>query len=1283
MTDPGKQTALNGSEIAVIGMSGRFPGARNLDEFWQNLLDGVESITFFEDRELEAAGIAPSLLRNPEYVKAKGVLEDAEWFDASFFGYTPREAETMDPQQRLFLECAWEALESAGYDASRYEGLIGVYGGVGPNAYFINNLYPNRPLMELVGDFQMMIGNDKDYVATRVSYKMNLRGPSITVQTGCSTGLVAVAQACQSLLGGDCDIALAGASSINVPTRSGYLHQTGGIKSPDGHCRAFDARAQGTVFSDGAGVVALKRLDEALADGDFIHAVIKSAAVNNDGSQKAGFTAPSIAGQVEVVRAAMNMAEVDPDSIGYIEAHGTGTPIGDPIEVAALTQAFRTRTSRKAFCAIGSVKPNIGHTDAAAGIAGLIKTVLMLKHRVIPPTLHFERANPEIDFDAGPFYVNTDRVDWKRGSVPRRCGVTSLGIGGTNAHAILEEAPAEGAPRKSRPWKMLPLSARSNEGLEEATMRLSRHLERHPDLDLGDVAFTLQTGRKAFPHRRIAVCSDLPVASIMLGTKPRGKVFTGEVKEGGMGTCFMFSGQGSQYVGMGNDLYRDEPVFRDEIDRCADILLPHLSLDLRKVLYPDDADREWAAELVTRTRITQPALFAVEYALAKLWMSWGVAPAGMVGHSLGEYVAACMAGVFSLDDALELVALRGKLMDGLPEGVMLAVPLSEKEIEPLLTDDISLAVINAVGQCVVSGEKEAVERFRNIPALLNLECIPLRTSHAFHSGMMEPILDTFADKVRRFAPKTPDIPFVSNLTGKWITDAEATSPTYWANHLRRTVRFFDCLTTLFSDPGRILLEVGPGCTLKSLADAHPERSNGRAVLSSIRHPNESGSDSEIALTALGRLWIAGGSVDWGGFYRDEIRHRVPLPTYPFERKRHWVEAGKPSFEANPRAAGSSDESGNAIYLRASEPESDETPRSSFGKVDEPIIATIWKEALGVDQVDPADNFFDMGGHSLLAVTMMTRLEKQCGVRLPLATLIEAPTFGELVRLLNRSDPVVSWTNLVRLQAEGNGTPIFLMHSHGGNILEYQPLANHLKKDRPVYALQCSGLDGRPMGEHDVEEMTARYLYEIRSVQPKGPYLIGGYCFGGSLAFEAARKLRSDGEEVDLLVMINSGMPDFGAGEAQISWVHRQWDRIAYRIALERDELARVPLDRKFGRIATRARRAGALAQAKLEGFADRVFGADGRRHSLTYHLEKLAAANDRAWARYRPTPYPGRVLFLRAKRQPLDGRGDPMLGWGNLLSGDVRLREVQGFRQNMLDEPRVGEVARLITEAIR
>ena len=879
--------------IAIIGMNGRFPGAKDVDEFWQNLRDGVESVSAFSNQQLKSSGIDPALLSNPSYVKAKAVLEDVELFDASFFGFNPKEAEITDPQQRLFLECAWSALESAGYNSETYEGSISVYGGAsGISTYLLKNIYSNRDIVESVGDYQIFIGNDKDFLPTRVSYKLNLKGPSITVQTACSTSLVATSLACQSLLNYQCDIALAGGVAIMLPQKAGYLYQEGMILSPDGHCRAFDAAAQGTVIGSGVGVVVLKRLEDAIADGDYIHAVIKGSAINNDGALKVGYTAPSVNGQAEVIAEALAMAEVDPETVTYIEAHGTGTPLGDPIEIAALTQAFSLQTQKKGFCAIGSVKTNIGHLDTAAGITGLIKTVLALKHKLLPPSLHFQQPNPKIDFANSPFYVNAKLSEWKEGRTPRRAGVSSFGIGGTNAHIVLEEAPIVETSGESRPWQLLVLSAKTSSALDTATTNLAEHLKQHPDANLADIAYTYQVGRRVFNHRRMLVCHNLnDAASPLLTLEPK-RVLTSCQESRDCPVVFMFPGQGAQYVNMALELYQVESVFREQIDLCSELLKPHLELDLREVFYPSEEQTEEATQLLLQTAITQPALFVIEYALAKLWMQWGVHPQAMIGHSIGEYVAACLAGVFSLEDALALVAARGRLMQRLPAGDMLAIPLSEKEVQPLLGKQLSLAASNGPSLCVVSGSPDAVEQLSSKLTEQGVECRRLQTSHAFHSEMMEPILEPFMEQVKKVNLKPPKISYVSNVTGTWITAAEATDPSYWAKHLRASVRFEEGLHELLKEPERVLLEIGPGRTLSTLARRHPDKGTEQVVLSSLRHPHEQHSDVEFLLKTLGQLWLAGVQVDWSGFYAHETRHRIPLPTYPFEGQRYWIEPQK-------------------------------------------------------------------------------------------------------------------------------------------------------------------------------------------------------------------------------------------------------------------------------------------------------------------------------------------------------------------------------------------------------
>ena len=885
-------------KIAIIGMAGRFPGAKNLEEFWRNLRDGVESISFFSDPELEASGIDPALLRNPNYVKAGVLLEDKELFDAAFFGYPPRQAEIIDPQQRLFLECAWDALENAGYNSQTFEGRISVYGGAGINSYLFLNLASNPDLIQSVGFTQIRHSNRQDNLATRVAYKLNLKGSALTVQTGCSTSLVAVHLACQSLLDHECHMALAGGVRIDSLEKAGYLYQAGGIASPDGHCRTFDAKAQGTIGGDGVGIVVLKRLEDAIADGDTIHAVIKGSAINNDGSDKVGYTAPSVNGQAAVIAEALAMGRSEAETISYVEAHGTGTVLGDPIEIAALTEAFRATTNKKGFCAIGSVKTNIGHLDTAAGIAGLIKTVLALKHKQIPPSLHFETPNPKIDFANSPFYANAALSEWLTNGMPRRAGVSSFGIGGTNAHVILEAAPVLGSSSPSRPWQLLILAAKTTSALETATANLVKHCQTHLDLNLADAAYTLQIGRQAFDYRRMVVVQDLNDAVKVLESQDPQRVFTRFKESANRPVVFMFPGQGAQYVNMGRELYQTEPIFQEQVDRCCELLKSHLNVDLRTILYPSEEQAEAAAQQLKQTNLTQPALFVVEYALAQLWIAWGISPQAMIGHSIGEYVAACLSGVFSLEDALALVAARGRLMQQIPAGAMLAAPLSEQALESLLDKKLSLAANNGPTSCVVSGSTEAIDQFQEVLTQQGVECRRLYTSHAFHSQMMDSILEPFKEQVSQVSLNPPKIPFVSNLTGAWITVAEATDPSYWAMHLRKTVRFSEGIAELLQEPGRIFLEVGPGRTLSTLTRKQKEVK--QAVVCSLRHPQDQYSDVAFLLKTLGRLWLEGVQVDWAGFYTDEQRHRIPLPTYPFERKRYWIQAQPEATSATKR-----------------------------------------------------------------------------------------------------------------------------------------------------------------------------------------------------------------------------------------------------------------------------------------------------------------------------------------------------------------------------------------------
>jgi acyl transferase domain-containing protein/acyl carrier protein len=819
------------------------------------------------------------------------VLEDIALFDAEFFGYSPREAEVMDHQHRLFLEAAWEAMEDAGYDAENYPGMVGVFAGVkNPSTYFVYNILPNRHVLETNDHMQIIFGNSGDYVPTTVSYKLNLKGPSYLIQSACSTSLVAVHVACQNILSGECSVALAGGVSISSKQGQGYLFTEGGILSPDGHCRAFDEKSQGTVIGQGLGIVVLKSLEDALRDGDHIYAVIKGSAINNDGSTKIGYTAPSVEGQSRAISEAHAMAGVDPSTITYLETHGTGTVLGDPIEIAALTKAFRTRTDKKQFCAIGSVKTNLGHLDTAAGVTGFIKTVLALKHGQLPPSLHFEKPNPQIDFAESPFFVNHRLTEWEANGTPRRAGVSSFGVGGTNAHVVLEEAPPREPSISKKTAHLLLLSARTETALEAATANLAAHLAGHGELHLADVAHTLQTGRKAFAYRRAVVCRDVAEAVESLSGAAREQSLTGFHEGSSRNLVLMFSGQGSQYVNMAQEIYRDEPIFRRHVDKCAELLAPHLGFDLREALYPSAGSAEGeAAARLQQTRVAQPALFVVEYALAKTLMKWGVQPQAMIGHSIGEYVAACLAGVFTLEEALSLVAARGRLMQEMPAGAMLAVHLPEAEVVPLLGAELSLAAVNAPSLCVVSGAHEAVAELERKLGERGTGSRRLHTSHAFHSRMMEPMIAEFVALAGRVELRAPKIPYVSNVTGNWITAPEATDPQYWGRHLRETVRFAAGMNALVKDGARVLVEVGPGQTLTTLSRMCVGQDSPHALVSTVRAQQDGVGDAAHLLKALGKLWIAGQKINWSGLYAGEQRYRVPLPTYPFERQRYWID----------------------------------------------------------------------------------------------------------------------------------------------------------------------------------------------------------------------------------------------------------------------------------------------------------------------------------------------------------------------------------------------------------
>jgi len=1024
MSDINEENNLSGLEIAVIGMAGKFPGANNIDEFWENLKNSGEMISFISDDEAQEAGITRESLDDSAYVKAKGgVFEGKEFFDAPLFGYTPLEAEIMDPQTRKLHEGVWEALENAGYNPEIYDGLIGLYAGASTNFYWEGLTVMSGKRSEL-GHFAAAHLTGREFLTTIVSYKLNLKGPSFTVLTACSTSLVAIHLACQALLNGESHIALAGGVSIETSNNGGYRYQEGMILSMDGHCRAFDARANGTVMGNGIGVVVLKPLEDAIADNDYIHAVIKGTAINNDGLRKGGYSAPSIEGQAEVIRAALQVAEVEPQTIGYIETHGTGTQLGDPIEMEALKMAYGPL--KPGTCAIGSVKTNIGHLDAAAGAAGFIKTVLCLKHQTIPPSLHFETPNPKIDFKNSPFYVNTKLSEWLSTQQPLRAGISSFGIGGTNAHVILEQWPAEKIHEKQaqdtnqhdshetpypevtdREYQLILFSARTSRALEQITQNLSTHLQKKGSYRLADMAYTLQVGRRIQSHRRMLIGKSKEEVADALQSPGGEKLETSRVSNEKPPVVFMFPGQGSQYENMGYGLYRSEPLFRKEMDRCFEILHPLMENDIKGILYPGTEPGE--PDLINQTQIAQPLLFIFEYAMAKLMLHWGIEPYAMIGHSIGEYVAAHLSGVFSLEDAIKLVTQRGKLMQGMPQGAMLGVSLPAEEIEVLLKNrqDISIAAVNSPSSCVVSGPGHAIDQLARELRNKNCNTRNLQTSHAFHSPMMAPIAETFRDLVEGMKLNPPNKPYLSNVSGTWITVEEATSPQYWSQHLLKPVLFARSIEEIFKREGVICIEVGPGKVLTTFVHQHPAKGTAQPLINLVRHPHEKIPDHKYLTEKVGLLWLSGINVDWNRYHENRDTYRVPLPTYPFEKKRYWIQL-EPGTLAPGKPGGTVVTTSTSPFPDEEESETLEVRPEMAAKYIAPENETerklveMWQGFFGLHQVGIRDDFFQLGGDSLKATALSAKIQQAFDIEFSFTQLFNTPTIKGLAQSIEKA-----------------------------------------------------------------------------------------------------------------------------------------------------------------------------------------------------------------------------------------------------------------------------------------
>ena len=1274
------KTAVAPDAIAIIGMAGRFPGAADIGQFWTNLRDGVESIADLDDGTLDRAGIDPQLYKDPRYVKREGVLDGVDLFEPEFFGYTPKDAAWMDPQQRILLETAWHALEHAGYGAAHGRPtLTGVFAGVGASTYLSTRRADDQALTS--ERLQLRLLNAPEFTATRIGYKLNLQGPCVSVQTACSTSLVAAHLACQSLRTGDADMALAGGVSIAIPHGRGYLYQAGHIYSPDGRCRAFDVDAQGIVRGSGAAVVVLKRLGDAVRDGDCIWAVIKGSAVNNDGAAKVGFTAPSVDGQAAVIDAALRDAGIHPDTIGYVEAHGTGTFLGDPIEVAGLSKAFGAYTTNRAYCAIGSLKTNVGHLDTAAGAAGLIKAALALHHRSIPVSLHFRTANPNLNLEETPFHVSARTADWTNSSGPRRAGISSFGIGGTNAHVILEEAPEADTVEADGSPAVLALSAASQRSLAAMCRNLADHLRRRGDRNLQDVAFSLQVGREPLHHRLALVCNDQANATTALEAAAADTDSLARAAAANRDVVFMFPGQGSQHVGMGQELYRHQPVYRESIDGCAERLIDVAGVDFRPLLYADSGAAEAIPEPLSA--VMQPVLFAVEYALAQLLLSWGIRPASVIGHSIGEYAAAAAAGVMTSDDAVRLTFARGDLVRHLPAGAVLAVSASHDTLNPYMTSDVSLAAINGPRQCVVSGKKDAVSALFARLQSVSIPCQLINATHAVHSGMVDPILSEFEQHVRRVELRAPRIPFMSTVTGSWASGEQLTDPKYWVQNLRNTVNFASGIVNLLSRGDPAFVEVGPGITLARLVEPNRSGVVGRIAAVATMPPASRPTEGHAAvLGAVGELWSAGVAVDWRRLHAGEARRRVPLPGYHFDRKRYWVELKEKVTQGENVAPTPQVYDGGPINTQASAHEVVTDPASDLAADDiEALIRQIFQDVLGRDKVGPKDRFFDLGGDSLMALSVLNRIERTTGQTLAPATLLENQTPRKLAQVLRREVTAEPKDLLVPIQVEGSKPPLFCPHPFGGHVMFYVPLAKAMGTDQPLFGIEARGLSGEAAPHTSITAMAADYIKAVRHVQPTGPFHFVGLSMGGSIAWEMACQLQEQGEDTVFLGLLDA-RADHGAnssarsdhtrllGHCRVpSWLSEEAIRLSVLFPDLRacwDELSPIGSNSHAVDLFAMGRERGLVPDIGDEQLA---------------HITRVAEANRTALHAYVPRRRIGGAVLFAAedglKVTDANSRGD--LGWCRYAAGPLEVVDVPGDHYSMVKPPHVNVLAQKLS----
>ncbi len=1237
-------------KIAVIGMSARFPGANNINEYWNNLLEGKETISKFSDEELSKFEVNfDELVSNPSFVKSRGVLDHIEQFDAPFFGMTPNDAAYTDPQQRVWLETAWDAFENANVDPINYKGPIGVYAGSYINTYLLNNILRDPKKLEnyirlrSTESFQLMTGNDIAFIPTKTAYKFNLKGPAVNVQTACSTSLVAIVQACMSLFSNESDVCLAGGVCILNPQISGYLYQEGAIPSPDGHCRPFDAQAKGTVFSNGIGIVVLKRLDDAIEDHDRIYAVISGWAINNDGNNKVSYTAPGINGQANVIMMAQAFAGISPQDVSYIEAHGTGTQLGDPVEIAALTKAFSCKTDNKQFCGIGSVKSNIGHTDAAAGVASFIKAALSAYHKVIPKTINFNEPNPYIDFKNSPFFVQSVLKEWKEDK-PLVIGVSSFGIGGTNAHLIVEEPPIKVEEENSNlSWpSLIVVSAKTENALHCRKEELKTFVSRNKSEKLTNIANTLQSGRNHMSSRSFCVTESVKDLADGMAQFTDGKTDNIQCQ-----VTYVFPGQGSQYVNMGRDLYENVPKFRNLLDLSFSIFYKITGDDLKSIIFSEEGNEE-AEKMLSRTNYTQPALFIIEYAVAGIFLNMGIHPNYLIGHSIGEYAAACISGVMDFETALKIVIQRGKLMQSMPGGRMFAVRCNKETLENLNSSLFELAAENSKNACTISFKTENTQEVMQLLEKNDIGYLALNTSHAFHSAAFEPILKEFAQYVDQFSLEKPQIPFISCLTGEFIKEEEARSGNYWANQLRNTVLFEKGISTIASQGNSFFIETGPNTHLSSFIKANKQITNKSCIIATLGKANNNTKEQVKIVSSLGNLWNNGYELDFNKIYDHSNSYKITLPGYPFERKRYWVDHSPVNFTDSLQKIKVKQ---NGIHVAEHSHNGQEliNYKSSIKE----IISEL--SGFSAEELKDTTQFADFGFDSLFLSQFARNIEKRFKVTLIFRQLIQDYTsiqqLAEYVKSENKQTSKNTkkeklLNNLALIQPLGKKDPFFQVF--GVEAFNFEN--SHFGTDRPFYTYVHLGSDGEPINYKSVEQIAKIFLDQLLSVKSCGPYLLGGYSFGGLIAFEMAIMLQELGHKVPVLVLFDCKNPSLKDPEIKMS------DKVRKKNLLGR-------IKRKFKTEIT-------LYTNSLYFFFKIPLPVNRRRQYIVVSYRRILK-------HYSPRKFNGDILLIRAEENNSTHKN---LGWDNHVN-KIELINLEGNHQNVIRlENNICQISTLVRE---